>query len=264
MMQNEIFQFDFKGITLRAVKIDGEPWFVAKDVCEALGMDLYAGTSRWMAGLLATEKVRVGSAQLPQIFCGSRAGTLNLISEPGLYKLVMRSDKPQAREFQDWVTRDVLPAIRKDGGYIMGEEKVVTGEMTEDELLLTAFTLLNGKVDRLRVEKEKLERENGKLEKENGKLTAELTSVTLAEYAAINHVYFTQSEKGRITAAVRKLCATLGVPIGKDTRFVRTHGKEFEAQVNVYRRDVLDRACSSLGVFKDARGSIRPVTGRLQ
>ena len=44
----------------------------------------------------------------------------------------MRSDKPEARAFQDWVTRDVLPAIRKDGAYVMGEEKVKTGEMDED------------------------------------------------------------------------------------------------------------------------------------
>jgi len=57
---------------------------------------------------------------------------LTLLSESGLYKLIMRSDKPTARPFQDWVTRDVLPAIRKDGAYIMGEEKVRTGEMPED------------------------------------------------------------------------------------------------------------------------------------
>jgi|GEM_PF-6970342 Prophage antirepressor len=50
-----------------------------------------------------------------------------IISESGLYKLVMRSDKPEAREFQDWVTREVLPAIRKDGMYVAGEEKVKTG-----------------------------------------------------------------------------------------------------------------------------------------
>jgi hypothetical protein len=50
------------------------------------------------------------------------------VSESGLYKLIMRSDKPEAKDFQDWVTRVVLPAIRKDGGYVMGEEKVATGE----------------------------------------------------------------------------------------------------------------------------------------
>ena len=56
---------------------------------------------------------------------GPRCPSLGLISESGLYKLVMRSDKPEARQFQDWVTRVVLPAIRKDGGYIQGEEKVI-------------------------------------------------------------------------------------------------------------------------------------------
>ncbi len=53
---------------------------------------------------------------------------LTLISESGLYKLIMRSDKPEAKSFQNWVTRDVLPAIRKDDMYVQGEEKVKTGE----------------------------------------------------------------------------------------------------------------------------------------
>jgi prophage antirepressor-like protein len=52
---------------------------------------------------------------------GGRSGLTNLVSESGLYKLMMRSDKPNAKPFQDWITRDVLPAIRKDGMYVMGE-----------------------------------------------------------------------------------------------------------------------------------------------
>ncbi len=80
----------------------------------------------------------------------------NVISESGLYKPVMRSDKPEARQFQDWVTRVVLPAIRKDGGYIMGEEKVVTGEMSDDEFVLRPMTILQGKVERLCEESAKL------------------------------------------------------------------------------------------------------------
>ena len=51
-----------------------------------------------------------------------------LVNESGFYKLVLKSRKPEARKFQDWVTGVVLPAIRKDGGYILGEEKVATGE----------------------------------------------------------------------------------------------------------------------------------------
>jgi len=55
-----------------------------------------------------------------------------LVSESGLYKITMRSDKPEARAFQDWVTRVVLPAICKDGGYVMGEEKLATGKFTRN------------------------------------------------------------------------------------------------------------------------------------
>jgi prophage antirepressor-like protein len=59
------------------------------------------------------------------------------ISESGFYKLIGRSDKPVARAFQDWVTREVLPAIEKDGGYIMGEEKVATGEMDDEDVAMS-------------------------------------------------------------------------------------------------------------------------------
>ena len=51
---------------------------------------------------------------------------LTLLSESGLYKFIMRSDKPEARPFQDWVIREVLSAIRNGGAYVMGEEKVAT------------------------------------------------------------------------------------------------------------------------------------------
>lgn len=75
-----------------------------------------------------------------------------IVSESGLYKLVMWSDKPQASPFQDWVTGTVMPAIRKDGGYIMGEEEVVSGELSEDEFVLKAMSILHGKVERLKLE----------------------------------------------------------------------------------------------------------------
>ena len=52
----------------------------------------------------------------------------SIVSESGLYKLILRSDKPQAKRFQDWLARDVPPAIRKDGGYVMGGEVATGGE----------------------------------------------------------------------------------------------------------------------------------------
>lgn len=122
-------------ITLRAVQIHGDPWFVARDVCGALGMDLHSGASRWTAGLAADEKQTVAYSLIaPQNFCGAKGrggmrggSSIGLISEPGLYKLILRAHPdrvPVVRQFQDWVTKVVLPTIRKEGVYVMGEEKL--------------------------------------------------------------------------------------------------------------------------------------------
>ena len=94
---------------VRALSIDGEPWFVAKDVCDALGV--------------ATNHLREEGRGLDEDEVLSlpnwegRGSAPLIISEPGLYKLVMRSRKPEAKAFQRWVTHDVLPAIRRHGAY---------------------------------------------------------------------------------------------------------------------------------------------------
>lgn len=133
--------------TIRVVEIDGNPWFVADDARKALGLTRFGGM---YDHLNADERRLCGRAALN---LGKGRGAY-LISESGLYKLIMRSDKPQARAFQDWVTREVLPTIRKDGAYIMGEEKVRTGEMSEDEFILKAMTILQSKVERLTAERD--------------------------------------------------------------------------------------------------------------
>lgn len=73
----------------------------------------------------------------------------NYINEPNLYVLVFGSKMEKAEEFQDWICETVIPAIRKDGAYIQGEEKVAEGSMSEDEFVLKAMTILQGKVERL-------------------------------------------------------------------------------------------------------------------
>lgn len=118
---------------------DGDPWFVAKDVCDALGLK---NTTVTASALRDDERVKLNLGQ-------RGLGAVLVISESGLYKLIMRSDKPAAKAFQDWITRIVLPPLRKDGMYVMGEEKVITGELEEAELILKVVTLLNGKVERL-------------------------------------------------------------------------------------------------------------------
>ncbi|WP_279305760.1 BRO-N domain-containing protein [Pelagivirga sediminicola] len=88
--------------------IDGEPWFLAVDVCKAIGV-----TSRTAYQKLAADE----RSTVQRMYCGLQPGKpLVTINEQGLYRLTMRSNKSQAKEFQDWVTGTVLPAIRKDGG----------------------------------------------------------------------------------------------------------------------------------------------------
>lgn len=111
---NPLTTFDFNSNSIRVVTLDGAPWFVAADVCRVLGLTMASGTHRYLGKLAKDEKRILTSADVPNSGLG-RSPTAAVVSESGLYKLVMRSDKPQARAFQDWVTRVVLPAIRKDG-----------------------------------------------------------------------------------------------------------------------------------------------------
>lgn len=109
-MNTEIQAFNFNAVTLRVLTDEtGDPWFVAKDVCDILGLE---NSRKATAELDSDEKNTVTiSDGIP----GNPNKTI--ISEPGLYRLIMRSRKPEAREFQRWITHEVLPSIRKHGIY---------------------------------------------------------------------------------------------------------------------------------------------------
>lgn len=102
------FEFPFTGAQVRAVLIDGEPWFVAADVCAILG---YGHSGSALRMLRDRQK-----GEHPMHTPGGLQN-LKIINEPGLYRLVMRSNRPDAEAFQDWVTDVVLPEIRRTGSY---------------------------------------------------------------------------------------------------------------------------------------------------
>ena len=128
-MNNEIQKFDFKGASLRTLTDKaGEPWFVAKDVCDILGID----TNHLREALDDDEITNLRNSEV-----WNQPGRAPLIiSEPGLYKLIMRSRKPEAKEFQRWVTHEVLPQIRKTGGYIP------TTDMDDDMTILAKAVMI--------------------------------------------------------------------------------------------------------------------------
>nr|DAL88346.1 MAG TPA: repressor domain protein [Caudoviricetes sp.] len=109
-MNTEIQTFNFNNATMRALTdMAGEPWFVAKDVCDILEI---SNNRDAISQLDDDEKNTV-------VISDGIPGNPNktIISEPGLYKLIMRSRKPEAKTFQRWVTHEVLPTIRKHGIY---------------------------------------------------------------------------------------------------------------------------------------------------
>ena len=114
MSNVSIYKFENKA-EIRVVEIEGNPWFVALDVCRALDVYTYGSTVNTTMAVkkLAADEYRKEEGLNRIEGFDPRAKTVVLVSESGLYKLIMRSDKPEARRFQDWVTRDVLPAIRK-------------------------------------------------------------------------------------------------------------------------------------------------------
>lgn len=111
-MNTEIQRFDFKGAALRTLTDEnGEPWFVAKDVCDVLEL---SNVSQTLARRIDDDEkssitLNDGTPGNP-----NRA----IVSESGLYALVLASRKPEAHDFKRWVTHEVLPQIRRTGGYI--------------------------------------------------------------------------------------------------------------------------------------------------
>ena len=105
---NEIF--NFHGQEVRTVMFDDEPWFVGKDIAEILG---YVNSRDALA-----KHVDEDDKLTSQIATAGQMRNQTVINESGLYSLILSSKLPQAKEFKRWVTSEVLPAIRKQGGFI--------------------------------------------------------------------------------------------------------------------------------------------------
>ena len=113
----EVFNFSEEKAPIRVQVINGEPWFVAKDICVALGI---ANHKDAVSRLDDDERQGVGITDP----LGIRQ-TANAVSESGLYALIFQSRKPKAKKFRKWVTSEVLPSIRRTGRYEIREKRGV-------------------------------------------------------------------------------------------------------------------------------------------
>lgn len=110
----EVFENPIFG-QIRMVMVDDEPMFCLIDVCRALEIKNATDVAK-----------RLDEDELTRLNLGGRAGESNFITESGLYAVIVRSDKPNARKFRKWVTSEVLPTIRKTGGYVNNDELFIS------------------------------------------------------------------------------------------------------------------------------------------
>lgn len=127
---NEIQIFNYNSNEVRTIQKGGEPWFVLKDVCQILGL----GTPAKVA-----ERLDPDEKGMNQIHTPGGAQPMTTINESGLYNVILRSDKPEAKPFRKWVTSEVLPTIRKHGMYATPDtvEKMLADPDTTIKLLET-------------------------------------------------------------------------------------------------------------------------------
>lgn len=128
-MENNLQVFNYNDSAVRTVQKDGEPWFVLKDVCQVLGL---SDTNRTAERLDSDELTRA------KLVSGGQEREMYVINESGLYTVILRSDKPEAKPFRKWVTSEVLPTIRRHGMY--ATQDTVEAMLADPD---TAIRLLN-------------------------------------------------------------------------------------------------------------------------
>ena len=135
-MTTEMTVFKFKEAPVRIIEDEkGEPWFVAKDVCDILGLSHVTNALKVLDGSEKGSKpiTTPGGTQL-----------MKVMNETGRYRLTMRCDKPQAKPFQDWVVKEVLPTIRKTGAFSTG-----IADLTTIEGMKVTLQLMTALVDKM-------------------------------------------------------------------------------------------------------------------
>lgn len=126
---NEMKVFDYNEHQVRTVEQNGEPWFVLKDVCDVLGLNNPTVVAE-----------RLDDDERAKSDLG-RQGAGWIISESGLYNVILRSDKPEAKPFRRWVTSEVLPSIRRTGGYIKDQDTLSAEELIAKAVIVAQKTL---------------------------------------------------------------------------------------------------------------------------
>lgn len=222
---NDIINFNNEEFgNVRVVMKDGEPWFVAVDVCKALDI---ANVGNAMARLDDDEK---GVRSMDTL--GGRQD-MSVVNEPGLYTLVLGSRKAEAKKFKRWITHEVIPSIRKTGSYSLEP-------LTPAEILLQNAQILVDQERRMKA----IEEKQSVIEEEVKELKAKALTVpnecyTIAGYASIRGINLDVSKSRLLGIKATRLCKQYGVEKTK------VHDERY-GEVGVYHLDILKETFEGL------------------
>lgn len=219
-MNNEIQRFDFRGASLRTLTDEaGEPWFVLKDCMSILDLGNPTETVKMF------DKDEFSTTEVIDSI-GRRQQTY-IISEPGLYRLVMKSRKPETKEFQRWVTHEVLPQIRRTGGYIPATD-------ADDDMTILAKAVMIGKRT---------------MEQQQRKITEQQTRIVELEPKARFADAVAASDDTCLVGELAKMLLQNGIPVGQNRlfRLLRAEGYLGKSGSN---RNMPTQRAMELGLFR--------------
>lgn len=209
---NNIIPFEYESNSIRVVtNIDGEPWWIASDVCAVLEL---TNPTEAIRGLDDDEKSTLRISE--------GGPERNIINEPGLYSLIIRSNKPQARKFKRWITHEVLPSIRQTGKYEVGN-------VSKLDLIIQSAQAMK------KIEHKQLEHDQRIqiLEAKQHQNSGETGYWTISAWCKLNNLTLSLEDAKRKGRQASRLSSEWNAPLGRvsDERF---------GTVNSYREDVLE------------------------
>ena len=217
----KIIPFEYEAWQVRIIQSeDREPWWVASDVCEILGL---TNTTEALKGLDGDEKSTLRISE--------GGPERNIINEPGLYSLIMRSNKLEAKRFKRWITHEVLPAIRKTGKYEIES-------ISEIDLIIKSAQALK-KFELKQIEHDK---RLSSLEAKSHQNSGHTGYWTITAWGKLNNLNLTLIEANQKGRNAVKLSKEWGTAIGKVK-------DEMFGEVNSYREDVLEEIFSTVGQY---------------
>ena len=196
-MSNSIMNFKFEGADVRVnTDENGNPWFVAKDVSDVLEISRQQNATRYLD---EDEKGRC------LVNTPSGEQEMTVVSEAGLYSLILRSRKPEAKTFKRWVTHEVLPSIRKSGGYIAAK-----ADETPEMIMARAIKLADETINRQKLQ---LEEKDKKIAEVNKQIEMDKPKVVFAESIAVAKTSILVGEMAKL------IKQSTGVEIGQNRFF---------------------------------------------